>query len=68
VITSLWSVEDQATRAWMGRLYRARLEQGMGTAEAMRAASVAVLSERRAHGESTHPFFWGAFVAAGDWR
>ena len=28
----------------------------------------AMLAHRRATGQSTHPFFWGAFVAAGDWR
>ena len=33
-----------------------------------KAAQLAVLAERRAKGESTHPFYWGAFVAAGDWR
>jgi CHAT domain-containing protein len=68
LIMSLWSVEDEATRAWMGYLYRARLEEKKDTAESVRAASLAVLEERRAKGESTHPFYWGAFVAAGDWR
>jgi CHAT domain-containing protein/tetratricopeptide (TPR) repeat protein len=68
LIMSLWSVEDEATRAWMGHLYRARLEEGKDTAESVRAASLAVLAERRAKGESTHPFYWGAFVAVGDWR
>jgi CHAT domain-containing protein len=27
-----------------------------------------VLRDRRAKGLSTHPFYWAAFVAAGDWR
>jgi CHAT domain-containing protein len=27
-----------------------------------------VLNTRREAGESTHPFYWAAFVAAGDWR
>jgi CHAT domain-containing protein len=27
-----------------------------------------VLRARRAKGQSTHPFYWAAFVAAGDWR
>ncbi len=26
------------------------------------------LSRRRRAGESTHPFHWAGFVAAGDWR
>ena len=65
---SLWSVDDEATRRWMAALYRGRFANGLGTAEAVRAASLEVLRERRAHGISTHPFFWAPFVAAGEWR
>ena len=68
MIMSLWPVEDDAAQAWMEFLYRARLERGMDTAEAVRWASLEVLRERRARGLSTHPFYWGAFLAAGDWR
>jgi CHAT domain-containing protein/Tfp pilus assembly protein PilF len=68
VIMSLWSVDDQATRAWMRALYEARLRQGLSTADAVRAASVSVLRERRAKKQSTLPFYWAAFVAAGDWK
>jgi CHAT domain-containing protein/tetratricopeptide (TPR) repeat protein len=67
LIMSLWEVEDSATRAWMRRLYAARLD-GAGTAEAMRRAAVDTLRARRREGRDTHPFTWGAFVAAGDWR
>jgi len=52
----------------MHALYDARLRDGLGTADAVRDASLAVIKERRARGLSTHPFFWGAFVAAGDWH
>ena len=68
VIMSLWSVEDEATRVWMKALYDARLRQGMSTADAVRQASLRMLQSRRASGTSTHPFYWAAFVAAGDWR
>jgi len=68
VIMSLWSVEDQATLEWMRALYVDRLQKKLSTAEAVRDASLTVLRARRARGESTHPFYWGAFVAAGDWR
>jgi len=68
VIMSLWSVEDQATRQWMRALYEARLERGLDTADSVRAAALSVLQDRRAKGQSTHPFYWAAFVAAGDWR
>jgi CHAT domain-containing protein len=68
VIMSLWSVDDQATRSWMRALYEDRFQKGLSTADAVRGASLAVLQERRAKGQSTHPFFWAAFVAAGDWK
>jgi CHAT domain-containing protein/tetratricopeptide (TPR) repeat protein len=68
VIMSLWSVEDRATREWMRSLYEARFRDQEDTSEAMRAASRNVLRNRRSNQMSTHPFFWAAFVAAGDWR
>jgi CHAT domain-containing protein len=40
----------------------------LSTADSVRRASLTVLNERREAGESTHPFYWAAFVAAGDWR
>jgi hypothetical protein len=67
-IMSLWSVEDQSTREWMGHLYRARLERNITTVEAVTAAGRAILRDRRARRLSTHPFYWAAFVAAGNWR
>jgi CHAT domain-containing protein/tetratricopeptide (TPR) repeat protein len=68
VIMSLWSVEDEATRLWMRALYDARLNERLDTAESVRAASLRVLRDRRAKRLSTHPFYWGAFVAAGAWQ
>jgi len=68
VIMSLWSVDDQATRAWMRALYDARFRRGLSTADAVHMASVTVLRERRAKKQSTLPVYWAAFVAAGDWK
>jgi len=68
VIMSLWSVDDQATRAWMRLLYEARFQQHLSTADAVYQATVRTLQARRALGQSTHPFYWAAFVAAGDWN
>jgi CHAT domain-containing protein len=68
LIMSLWSVDDESTRSWMKVLYKARLIDQLDTAESVRKASLAVLQERRARKQSTHPFYWAAFVAAGDWR
>jgi CHAT domain-containing protein len=68
VILSLWSVEDEATREWMTALYRHRLIDGRSTADSVRDASLQLLGRRRSRGESTHPFYWAGFIAAGDWR
>ena len=68
VITSLWPVEDAATAQWSEALYAARLGEGLDTAHALAAAQRSVLAARRARGESTHPYYWAAFVASGDWR
>jgi CHAT domain-containing protein len=68
VIMSLWSVDDDATRVWMRALYEGRLQKHLSTADSMQQASLSVLRARRARGDSTHPFYWAGFVAAGDWR
>ncbi|MGH9869561.1 MAG: CHAT domain-containing protein [Candidatus Polarisedimenticolia bacterium] len=67
LIMSLWKVEDDVTRVWMSRLYRNRLD-GLSAADSVRKASLEALKARRSHGLSAHPFFWGAFVASGDWQ
>jgi len=68
IIMSLWSVEDQSTRDWMKALYTARLSRQLDTPDAVRAAGIQILEQRRKRNLSTHPFYWAAFVAAGDWR
>jgi CHAT domain-containing protein len=68
VILSLWSVRDEDARDWMALLYRHRFIDGLDTATSVRDAARTLLGERRAAGLDTHPFHWGAFTAAGDWR
>jgi CHAT domain-containing protein len=68
LVMSLWSVEDDATQEWMRALYEARLVEGLDTAQSAWEASLRVLQGRRRQHQSTHPFYWGAFVAAGGWR
>jgi len=68
VIMSLWPVEDEAARLWMHSLYEGRLKRKLSTANAVHEANLDVLHARRAARQSTHPFYWAAFVAAGDWR
>jgi CHAT domain-containing protein/Tfp pilus assembly protein PilF len=59
IITSLWSVDDQATSILMTSFYT-HLKQGMGKAEALRTAQ----AETRA--KFPHPYYWAAFVLTGD--
>jgi len=68
VIMSLWPVDDSLTRQWMTTLYSERFLRHRGTAEAVREADLSVLRRLRSANRSTHPFYWAAFVAAGDWR
>jgi CHAT domain-containing protein len=68
VIMSLWSVDDQATRAWMRALYEARFAKQLSTDQAVHEASLTLLKDRRSRHLSTNPFYWAAFVAAGDWK
>ena len=68
VIMSLWPVDDTATAQWTEALYAARLVRGLDTASSMQSAQRDVLADRRKRGESVHPYYWAAFVAAGDWR
>jgi CHAT domain-containing protein/Tfp pilus assembly protein PilF len=68
VIMSLWPVEDETTQQWMGTLYREHFLNGKDTGKSVRAASLQILRQRLAKHKSTHPFYWGAFIAAGDWH
>ncbi|MBD3335452.1 MAG: CHAT domain-containing protein [Candidatus Eisenbacteria bacterium] len=68
LITSLWAVSDEAARHWMRAFYRSGLDEERDAVDAVRDACLSVLDGRRSQGESTHPFYWGAFVASGDWR
>jgi tetratricopeptide (TPR) repeat protein len=64
VISSLWSVDDQATGEMMERLY-SHLQQGMTKAEALQAAQKEIRNDPD-HPEWQHPFYWSAFVINGD--
>lgn len=68
VIMSLWRVDDTATADWMTALYRARWKDRADTLSAVYAAQRDTLRARREAKQSDHPYYWAAFVAAGDWR
>jgi CHAT domain-containing protein len=55
---SLWSIDDAATKEFMGRVYRKVLQEG----QSFRDAYYAVKSEFRNTRNYQHPYFWAAFV------
>ncbi|MBM4000606.1 MAG: CHAT domain-containing protein [Planctomycetes bacterium] len=63
VVSSLWSVEDEATADFMVELYRELLD-GQTKAESLRRAALAL----RQRPETGHPAYWGGFQLVGDWR
>ncbi len=68
LIMSLWPVPDVVARDWMQSLYTGKFDRGLGTAAAVRGASLHLLERQRNARASTHPFLWAGFIAAGDWR
>jgi CHAT domain-containing protein len=62
VVTSLWPVSDYVTREAMVSYY-VGLRVGLGRADALRKAKLAML--RRAGRE--HPFYWASFIQSGEW-
>jgi CHAT domain-containing protein len=68
VVMSLWPVSDAASADWMLALYRARVQQHASTIDSVRAADLALIKQRRDAGLDPAPYYWAAFVAAGDWR
>ena len=59
VISSLWTVDDLATRDLMLAFY-SRLEAGMGKAAALQAAQAEIRQQYPS------PYYWAAFVLNGD--
>lgn len=65
VVASLWRVDDQATSELMRRFYAAMLgPEKLPAAAALRAAQLAVRRQERWRS----PYYWAAFVLAGEWR
>ncbi|HEY3742043.1 MAG TPA: CHAT domain-containing tetratricopeptide repeat protein [Bryobacteraceae bacterium] len=68
VIMSLWPADDAVTRAWMHVLYQGRFAGHLDTAKSVQQASLSLLRARRKAGDSTHPLYWGGFIATGAWK
>jgi CHAT domain-containing protein/Tfp pilus assembly protein PilF len=61
-VISLWKVDDAATRELMVDYYQ-RLLKGAGRSAALRASQNAMMADPARR----HPYYWGAFIAAGNW-
>jgi CHAT domain-containing protein/tetratricopeptide (TPR) repeat protein len=68
VILTLWPVDDSMSRRYMHELYLQRFGRHATTADAVWNASRKLLANRRAAGESTHPWYWAGFVGSGGWE
>jgi CHAT domain-containing protein/tetratricopeptide (TPR) repeat protein len=65
LVTSLWKVDDAATRAWMREFYTALWESDADPAVACHQASLAMLRKLRVSGQDPDPALWAGFVVSG---
>ena len=68
VVMSLWEADDATTADLMQVLYRARFAERRNVPDAMAQAMRATIAARRSAHESTHPYYWAAFIGEGGWR
>jgi CHAT domain-containing protein/tetratricopeptide (TPR) repeat protein len=64
VVSTLWQVHDRSSARLMALFFES-LGKGMGKAEALRAAKLKLIEERRDDHAVAHPFFWAAFTLTG---
>ena len=64
IVASLWSVDDEATAALMGRFYQALEQKKLSPAAALRLAQIETLMQKRWN----DPYYWAGFVIHGDSR
>ena len=62
VVSSLWDVDDAATRQLMTAFYQNYIS-GMSKPRALKKAQLAMISSKK----YSHPYYWSAFVLFGDW-
>jgi CHAT domain-containing protein len=82
VVAGLWQVDDDATKALMIEFYRNLWDKKLTRLAALRQAQLTILNRYDANLKQLRdptpaqgspdvraaPYFWAAFVLAGDWR
>lgn len=63
VVSSLWKVDDQATKELMTEFYRGMAQDGLTVSAALRQAQIKLYNDPR----YKSPFYWAAFTMHGDY-
>jgi CHAT domain-containing protein/Tfp pilus assembly protein PilF len=66
VVSTLWQVPDKQSARLMALFFQNLSGGKMSRAEALRAAKVKLIEERRDDFAAAHPFFWAAFTLTGE--
>ena len=61
-MSSLWKVDDDATKELMTGFYRGLADDHLTTSAALRQAQIKMYNDPRFHS----PFYWASFTAQGD--
>jgi CHAT domain-containing protein len=67
IVMTLWEVDDLRTQPWMTDLFERRYKRERRES-LVEAVNGATRDRYEALGPDAHPYWWGGFVSAGDWR
>ncbi|NER97874.1 MAG: tetratricopeptide repeat protein [Symploca sp. SIO1B1] len=63
-VISLWRVSDKGTKKLMEKYYTHLLDHKEGRSESLRKAQLEMLKNE----DTSHPYYWGAFINSGNWK